>query len=362
MSLEKPPAMIVSIGMLAYNEADVIATTIRSLLAQSAFHDKASSTGVDEWEIVVVPNGCSDDTAGVADRALRDALAQLSGVTVRHAVRVLTKPGKSNAWNHYVHELSRADADVIVMVDTDIEFGHADTLVNCLTELRTNPLARAVVDAPLKGLHKKANLTLIEQLSLRASDPSLEKTVGLSGQFYCARAETLRQVWMPVGLSGEDGFLKGMLVTDFFRDEPDPRRIVRASAASHYYEGLTDLKSIFRHELRMVIGTCLNCYFMWDFLKFATDPTGPGAGHLIRAQLSHDPAWYRRTIENQVRNRGWWVLPRDMAFRRFSRLRGAGWRKAVARLPDALVGTLDDIPVFLVANHKLKQGSALGFW
>ena len=112
----------------------------------------------------------------------------------------------------------------------------------------------------------------------------------------------------------------------------------------------------------MVIGTCLNCYFMWDFLKFATDPKGPGAGELIHSQTSADPTWYRRTIENQIRNRGLLVIPRDMRFRRFASIRHVGWGGSLRRLPLVLAGTLLDIPTFWRANRMLRSGRALGFW
>lgn len=354
--------MIVSIGMLAYNEAAGIARTIASLMAQSVFHASAAAATVDHWEIIVVPNGCTDDTAAVAKAALASKVITLASVSVSHSVHVLTEGGKSNAWNRYIHDMSRRDADVIVMIDTDIEFGHPDTILNCLAELRRNTHAKVVVDLPLKDFVKRTNLTWVEKISARNSAYELSNNIGLSGQFYCAKAPTLRQVWMPTGLSGEDGFLRGMIVTDFFRSEPDATRVARAANASHYYEGLTDLRSIFHHELRMVIGTCLNCYFTWDFLKFATDPNGPGAGELIRSQTATDPTWYRRTIENQIRNRGWFVLPRDMVFRRFASLRGLGWQAVLRRVPLAFVGMLLDIPTFCRANIKLRNGRALGFW
>ena len=354
--------MIVSIGIMAYNEAKVISNTIASLLAQSAFHIGADTSTVSEWEIIVVPNGCTDATDQVAEKALIATVPDIRASKISHSVRVLKQGGKSNAWNQYIHEMSRKDADVFVLVDADIEFGHPDTVLNCLTELRTNSRAKVVVDLPLKDFLKKPKLSWLESMSAKTSNVQLGEPVGISGQFYCASAALLRQVWMPNGLSAEDGFLKGMVVTDMFRSEPDLGSVVRAANASHYYKGLTDLREVFHHELRMVIGTSMNCYFMWDFLKFAVDPKGPGAGELIRNQLAVDPNWYRKTVENQIKNRGWFVFPRGMILQRFNALRGLSWQRKMRRLPVVLVGTLLDVPTYWMASRKLRSGRALGFW
>jgi hypothetical protein len=114
--------------------------------------------------------------------------------------------------------------------------------------------------------------------------------------------------------------------------------------------------------MRMVIGTTLNCYFMWDFLKFATDPTGPGASVLIRNQLAADPTWYRRTIENQIRNRGLFVSAARNVVPAFRAPSGLRWQQALRRLPLVLAGTLLDIPTFWEANRRLRSGRAFGFW
>jgi hypothetical protein len=177
-----------------------------------------------------------------------------------------------------------------------------------------------------------------------------------------ARAHALRQIWMPKGLPVEDGFLYAMILTDCFRSEIDQSKIMRAANATHYYETLTSLKAIFQHELRIVIGTAVNCYFTWDFLKFATDPNGPGAGVTIKHLAGNDPLWYSKLINNAIQNHGFWVLPKGMLFRRFANLGSYNGPALIKRAIIAIIGFTLDVPVFFVANSRLKGGKAIGYW
>lgn len=98
---------------------------------------------------------------------------------------------------------------------------------------------------------------------------------------------------------------------------------------------------------------------MWDFLLFATDPAGDGAGELIRRQLERDPSWYEKLMANAIRARGWWVLPSDMLLRRFARKRRS---RGAAGLIKALVGFALDLPVCIAANRRLKRLDSIGYW
>jgi glycosyl transferase family 2 len=354
--------MLISVGILAWNEAQVIGSLLESLFRQTALTGADELTRAYSWEIVVVPNGCSDNTAEISRRVLEEQIASIGRTNVVGRVMELTEAGKSNAWNQYVHSLSSATAELIVMVDADIEFGETQTLANTVRALLEDPRAHAAVDLPLKDAVKKTRRSLVERVSLAGSGAALQGPPGLSGQFFCARSAVLRGIWMPKGMSVEDGYIGAMLRTDCMLSQEDHRRIIRAPGATHYYETLTSLRSIFHHELRLVMGTALNCYLIWDFLLFATDPRGAGAGVLMRNLLERDPHWYAKLMANSIRARGWWVLPQDMLFRRFGNLahrRGLRWLRALAV---ALVGFLLDLPIFLVANHWLKKQRAIGFW
>lgn len=353
---------IVSIGILAHNEERRIARTIRSLLDQSVFGARSGELAVAHWELVIVANGCTDATVRVAEDAIRERATLVSKNKLTFAIHDIPVPGKSNAWNRYVHEFSRQDATYIVMLDADIEFNERDTVFNALRVLEENPGVHVAVDRPLKHFVRKSRPSLLERLSLRFSAERLERPAAIAGSFYCARADTLRQIWLPRGLPVEDGFIKAMVITDMFRAEPDQARIARAADASHYYEGLTSLRAIFRHEIRMVVGTTINCYLTWDFLKFATDPTGPGAGELIRRLTEHDPDWCAKYVRNEIRQRGLWVLPRGLVFHRLVRLGPLPLRRKIAKLPLALVGFLFDALVCVAANSVLRRGRGLDFW
>ncbi|MHB1140956.1 MAG: glycosyltransferase family 2 protein [Sulfuricaulis sp.] len=354
--------MMISIGILAWNEADVIEKTLVSLFRQSVFQGADSDLPGTEWDIIVVPNGCSDDTAAIARQVLARLVGQVEGQKITLAVRELEESGKSNAWNHYVHEFSNRHADLILMIDADIEFGEPETISNTVKALLQNPQAMVAVDLPLKDVVKKTRKTLVEWISAAASSVSMTGPPAISGQFFCARANALRQIWMPKGLAVEDGFLYSMIVTDCFRSAIDKGKVIRAENATHYYETLTGIRAIFRHELRIIIGTAVNCYFTWDFLLFATDPSGSGAGMLIKNRIEKDPSWYRAFISNAVRNHGFWVLPRGMLFRRFS---GFGSKRGFGLAKSALVamaGFLLDLPLFIAANRRLKKGGTIGYW
>jgi glycosyltransferase involved in cell wall biosynthesis len=352
--------MLITIGVLAHNEEKNLGATLSSLLQQSVF--VRSTELIANWRIVVVPNGCTDRTAEVASRTLSAGVSQVVTPDVDFVVESLSQPGKSRAWNELIHRIADPLTDVFVLMDADIQFCHPDTLLNCVQRLLQDSHVRAVVDLPMKDFTRKPKMSLLERLSARTSTNNLKAAPGISGQFYCARGEALRKVWMPIGLSVEDGFLAAMVTTDGFREPPDTSRIVRAENASHYFEGLTRLREIIQHEVRIVIGSVLNCHLCWDTLLFLTPRSGTGAGPVLRALNEAQPDWYARMMTNMIANRGRWAIPPGWVYHRF-----IGWRedRFIDRLrgfPRRLLVLMFDVLVYWLANRKLRSGRAVGYW
>jgi hypothetical protein len=94
----------------------------------------------------------------------------------------LAAGGKSNAWNRYVHEFSRRDADFIVMVDADIEFGHPHTIRNSIEALAANPGADVVVDQPLNSIVRKETRTLFERVRVKLARSRLIWAIAWCGR------------------------------------------------------------------------------------------------------------------------------------------------------------------------------------
>ena len=349
--------MNISIGMLAYNESVSISTTLQSLFQQSLFNEPDGDKFI---EIVVVPNGCTDETATVARATLEEFVKRLPQPGVRWRVCEVAQPGKSNAWNLYVHKFSDPAADYLFLMDADIKFLDPHTLRNMLDTLETKPEAWVAVDTPVKDVALKEKKSLMERLSVSVS-PSLDSSkLGICGQLYCGRAAVLRGIWMPPGLQVDDGFLAAMVVTDRFTSPAVFERIVLAKSASHVFEAYTDLKRLLRHEQWLVVGSTINAFLFGDL--WANCNKQQDAGSLIERRNNHDPLWLHRFIQATVSEKGWWVIPRSCLFRRFESLRHRRPLTLILRLPVATIAFLVDLLVFFQANRQLHNEGSIGYW
>jgi glycosyltransferase involved in cell wall biosynthesis len=353
----------ITIGILAHNESRLIARTIHSLLQQSVFSGSSIALADVQWDIVVVPNGCKDDTQQRAEQALRAVRSMPVAWRVSARVVRLARAGKSRAWNHLVHEIAAPATDVFVMMDADIAFIHRDTIANCVQRLLADPHAWAVVDQPVKRFDADAKNKWVAKVSKRASSTTLQKgSACICGQFYVMAASRMRSIWMPVDLGVEDGFLQVMVMTDNFRQAPDASRVVRADNASHHFEGLSRLRDIVNHEVRIMLGTVLNAYLCWDVLLFMTPRDGPGAGHTVRQLNTTDPGWYRRMMENQIAIRGRWPVRWALLGQRLTRWRASPPLQRCIRLPVVVLLSVFDAYVLWQVRRRMLSGNAINHW
>jgi hypothetical protein len=342
--------MNISIGIFAYNEASRIGATLASLRDQDLFDARLlPDTGI---EIVVLPNGCRDNTAQIAAEATATLFAGLAQVAAR--VENLPEPGKSRTWNRYVHDLADPSADILIFMDGDIELVGAHTLRDLVTTLNAHPEAFASVDVILKDIAFKQNLSAREKMSLAASELTRSGPPKLAGSLYAARGSVVRGIWMPVGLLVEDGYLKAMLCTDNFTRPDTPSRLVRADRAAHTFEAVTDLRTLFKHEVRLLVGSAMN-FIVFEELTAQVKTTGRDGGTLIGEWNRATPDWLAQLVDARLAAKRGCLAPTGFIFLPLRQLNHLPPMRAITRLPTALLRTVFNFAAAVSAHRQLKR-------
>lgn len=342
--------MKISIGILAYNESAIISSTLQSLFKQSVFQEADPNL---EVEVVIVPNGCKDNTAAVASQALAQLTAKVNNPYLSWRVCEVEEGGKANAWNLYTHQFTDPRSEYLILMDADIQFLEYRTLYAMVDTLEQNRDAWASVDTLVKDVALKPKKNVFDRLSIAASGVAGAKSVWMCGHLYCGRADILRRIWLPKGIFADDGFIAHMVVNDCLRGSEKLDRIVRAEGASHVYEAAMKISSLFGHQLRQIIADTMNEFIYEDLLqdKYA----GQDLGLLIKSRNETDPGWVDRLIQATVQSKGWWVIPRFRVFQRLNSLRHRPWKKAMAMSIPLTIAFGIDLVLCVIANRKFHR-------
>jgi glycosyltransferase involved in cell wall biosynthesis len=356
-----PAPVCVAIGIMAWNEERAIPAALASLFAQSLFGLLAARG--ERAEIVVLPNGCTDRTASVAEQTmarLRADHPHAEAITAR--VCELEQPGRNNAWNRFVHEFSAREARFIMMMDADILFHGEHTLRNMLGALERDPEAMVATDRAHKEIEFKPRKTLRDRLSLATTAMNRTNAACFSGQCYGMRAPIARNLYLPRDAGApDDGFFKQVICTDFLTRPVNPRRVVLAPDAAHIFEAYTSPAEVFRNQRRQMIGQTI-VHVLIEHLKTRPHAERINLAATLRRLDSRDPDWLKRLLAQHVsRARFFWELfPGLLTFRLRRCWALGGWRR-VTYLPAALAATGLTVAACWSAFRFLKRGNT-HFW
>jgi len=356
MNVPEQSAVEISIGLLAWNEEDSIAVTLRSLFQQSLFAELGKRGA--RCEIIVVANGCSDQTAKIAAGTLHQLM---ESIAVREvvSVRVADVPqrGKANAWNLFVHEFSSPGARCLFVMDADIVFSKTATLWNMFEALFQNPEAVAVVDQPQKDVSLKPRKSLMDYVSLATSSMTQSDSAQLTGQLYGIRAEHARRIYLPRDVMVEDGFIKAMVCTDGLTTTLNAGRIIRAPEAGHIFEAYATPAAVIRNQKRQIIGQTMLHALLDKEMKAVMTRDRRAVATLLRERDQLDPAWLRRLVNTHVRQTRhfWQLFPGVLTFR-WKRWAKLGAAKKARFLPAALMGFGVSLLSCWLAWRFLKRG------
>lgn len=353
----------ISIGILAYNEESGIAQTISSILSQNLKTPFDSDSANDiRAEIVIVPNGCTDRTAEIAT----ETIEQLEPVSDEDAgffdarVCEIEVPGKENAWNHFVHEFSSSDADILVFTDADINLADDRVLYNLVNTLLNNEGCVVAGGNPTKHIENKDQKSAKDRLSIGAT--TLRK--GMKGIFagclYCGYAETIRSLYLPTVLMGEDAFVRALIVTKGFTDPGNPDLIVRADDAKVIFESYMSTSEILRNKTRRMLELTINA-IIYTKLWAESTPEKP-AGALMRELQAQDPQWSQKLVSSTFESRGFWAVPRHQIYKQFFQLKHHSLAGKIKLLPVALATLPLNAIAVIKANRRIAKGEIRTLW
>ena len=350
----------VSIAVRAWNEEAVIRRTLESIFEQSLFEELARRG--ERAEVVCIPNGCTDDTAGVAlsvfiEQKKKHPFAK--SFTCR--VESTAVAGRNHTWNSYVHDLANRHAEFLFIMDSDILFDRRETLYNMLSALLNDPEASVATDVQVKDIALKRRKSLFDRISLATTAMTRQAAGQMTGQLYCIRSEIARRIWLPRDLGIDDGFLKAIICTDFFTTGLNPRRIVLAPNASHVFEAYVSPLDVLKNQKRQMIGQTIVHLLVDKYLKDLPLEQRVDLAPTLRANDEADPDWLKRLIAGHVRGRRFWRLFPDALTFRFDRWRKLKGLQRVTHFPAAVAGFIVTMIACFRAHRHFKRGQ-LHYW
>jgi len=351
----------VSIAVRAWNEEAVIRRTLESVFEQTIF-EELNQRG-ERAEVVCIPNGCTDDTAGIALGVfIEQKKRHPSAKSFSCRVQSIAQAGRNNTWNAYVHDIAHRNAEFLFIMDSDILFDRPETLFNLYSELVNNPEAYVASDVQIKDIALKKKKSLLDRVSLATTNMTRQIQGQMTGQLYCIRADIARRIWLPKDLGApDDGFIKAVVCSDFFTSDLEPGRIRVAPNASHIFEAYRSPFEVLNNQKRQMIGQTTVHLLVDHYLKNLSLEQRLDLASTLRQNDENDPDWLKRLIDEHLRGRHFWQLfPDALTFRfdRWWKLRGL---QRVTHFPAAMAGFLVTMIACFRAHRHFKRGQ-MHYW
>lgn len=332
--------MRVDVGIFAHNEAAGIAAMLQSLAAQDL--------GGLSLRVLVLANGCTDDTVAIARSV------DLPNLVICD----LPLGGKSRTWNRFVHDLSDPLAEVLIFADADIALPQTDSLRQLVAGLQADPALHVFNSQPVKDIaYEPQSLSPIDRLIALAGGGLDDWKTAICGQLYAMRAGPARALHLPIGLPVEDGFLRAMVLTDALTAPEDLTRI-SGGTVFHIYKSERGIAALIRHQVRIVIGSAVNAAL---FESLRALPAG--ARRDMLQQAAQVPQWVATQLCAQLPHRGFGYVPWHFLTKRSARILAQPrdlWRPK--RILLLLAGFSFDLIVYILAQIRMARGVGAGYW
>ena len=352
--------MKIAIGIMLWNEEGTIAATIDSVFAQTLFNTYRSQ--IDLVELVVLANGCTDQSIPNAQRSIEKHLADNSLNYVSAKVVELPK-GRQPAWNTFAHEMYDDSLTYFFFMDADIILPDKDAMMRMVDGLEQNPHQYIATGLGCKHIELRQNRSPWQRLTMAMTKLEHDaRFFYVTGGLYCGRSTFIKNMEFPKGfVCGDDGFLGYMAITNYLTTDYEWDRIHYPPHPIFIYEAYLSPFKLFRQHRRRLIGAVTR-EMIFDVIKSKQVDQRPDAGMILKTLNKENPEWLNEYIALQVKNRGFMVVPMQRVLYRYRQLRGLPLHKKVFRFPLAFLGGLWEFGVTIAANRMFHAGTYKNAW
>jgi len=341
----------VSIGIFAHNEAENILAILTNLNSQNIFGNAEFNV-----KVYLLANGCSDRTASIATEFLLNKQHDYDLNVIE-----LERGGKSRTWNFFVHEVIQEESDYVIFMDADIILDDPSTLNSLATFMERRVDIAGSSSLPRKNISTEKKPNLIQKMIAAGGGTSgHDLKTAICGQLYVLRTAAAKNLYLPIDLPVEDGFVRHAIITSSFSEVVDESLIDQCANVSHLYESEKTVAGLIRHQVRIVVGSAVNAA-LFAMLIDLRKKSGPADVSKVLQLASTEDKWLRKFLNAALPSSkyGWVPLPWLYSRTRAFVLRGPYGPK---RTFVALMGMGLDLVVYIIAQYKMARGVGAGFW
>lgn len=352
----------VSIGLLAHNDEARLSAALSSLFRQNLFAE-LDRQGL-RAEIWCVAHGCGDNTAAMAENFFlqQSRSHPHADAFLAHAVSIAA-PGRANAWNLLIHEITSRESHGIILMDAGVTLGHVTTLWNLFNGLQSYPAAHIAVGDPVQDLALKRSPSIDDRIALATSPLTHAANPRLTDQLYCIRTSTARRIRLPRDLvNGEEAFLRTLVTTHFLTLERPVAGIQRVPGASYLMETPGGLSKAVEREKDFLIGETV-AYVLQHHFESSARRDGPEAPAQEIGYLDEQYSdWLRKLVAAHIEGTRhfWRIFPGACALH-FHRWRRLNWRRMLRILPGSVMATAISFVAARRAYSEMRA-EASGTW
>lgn len=344
---------VIDICIFAHNEEDDICLLLEDICKQTII-----TGGSYDVKFTIAANACSDGTVSLAKAYLSKLEKEKSDC---FSVVDLALGGKSRTWNKFTHELSREEAELLMYMDGDIRLHDNSVLEKMVVEISNNDALHLFSSKPVKDVDYYQNATGFVQILISKSGGKLtDLKKAVCGSLHIARSNVIRQIFLPIGLPGEDGFLSAMVKTNAL-SEPDNFDRVDGGRDDifHTYESIGTISELIQHQTRLVIGSAVNS----ALFRYISEN---GGTHLqnkaILQESASDDSWVAEKLKLLLPKAPYGFVPFHFLTKRISAFLNRNEKKSAKSFLILAIGVVFDVLVYFKASLKMASGHGANYW